>query len=150
MIQTDTKIPPRAASMLGYAGVAPFALLAPLQVFGHDEIGEQALRAFLAYGAVILSFLGGIRWGVATRFNGSRAGAWLVSVLPSLWAFFFLVWPDPLVTAWALLIGFAVMGLIDWLFPAPGAAPWMTGLRSRLTIAVVACHAVLASSLMTA
>jgi hypothetical protein len=37
--------------------------------------GQAALNAFLVYGAVILSFLGGIRWGDASssKFEADKA-----------------------------------------------------------------------------
>ena len=106
------------------------------------------MRGFLAYGAVILSFLGGIRWGVATRFDHSQAGALIFSVLPSLWAFACLLWPASNIAVWGLLLGFMVMGAADWLVPAPGSAAWLTALRARLSIAAVACHVFLITSLM--
>ena len=126
MIQVaNRKVPP--ANVLGYAGVLPFATLALVHVFASDPVADHALRGFLAYSAIILSFLGGVRWGVATRFDRFQSGALTISVLPSLWAFACLWWPDPLLAAWGLALGFAAMGLADWLVPAPGSVSWMIG-----------------------
>ena len=148
MNQVDLSVIPPTARLLGYAGVLPFAALALAHVFGNAAISGHALRSFLAYSAVILSFLGGIRWGVATRFEPSQAGALVISVLPGLWAFACLLWPDPGVAVWGLLLGFMTLGMADWLRPAPGSAAWMIGLRVRLSFAVVACHVVLIVSLI--
>jgi hypothetical protein len=148
MIQADNRLIPSPARVLGYAGVLPFATLALVHVFGGGDISPHALRAFLVYSALILSFLGGIRWGVATRFDRLQAGALTIAVLPSLWAFACLLWPDPSTAVWGLLVGFIILGLADWLLPAQGSAIWMTDLRARLSIAVVACHGVMITSLM--
>ena len=75
---------PAPAQVLGFAGLIPFAGCA-LAVAFLPEIKPEAADALLNYGAVILSFLGGIRWGFAV-FEGDRAGwiAYGVSVIPSL------------------------------------------------------------------
>lgn len=148
MIQTDNRVIPPPAKLLGYAGVVPFAALALAHFFASGAVAAHALQGFLAYGAVILSFLGGIRWGVATRFERLQASALVVSVLPSLWAFACLLWPDPVVALWGLLLGFMTLGLADWLLPAAGNSAWMTDLRARLSLAVVACHVLLITGLI--
>ena len=140
MIQADNRVVPPAARVLGYAGVLPFAALTLVQIFGDEAVAAFALRGFLAYSAVILSFLGGIRWGVATRFERLQASDLVISVLPSLWAFACLLWPDSDIAVWGLLLGFMLLGLADWFLPAPGGAAWMLDLRIRLTSAVVVCH----------
>jgi hypothetical protein len=126
--------------MLGYSGVIPFALLAALYVLDVPLFGRDVLGAFVVYGAVILSFLGGIRWGSAVAVDGSRpAGLWL-SVLPSLWAAFFLWWGPPAMAAWGLCAGFVLLGLADGFLTIPGFPSWMRRLRLRLSAAVVLCH----------
>ncbi|MEE4292852.1 MAG: DUF3429 domain-containing protein [Xanthomonadales bacterium] len=142
----STRTIPATAKLLGYAGVLPFGALALLHVFGSGPVEAHAERAFLLYGGIILSFLGGIRWGVATGKDRFRGIAPYLSVLPSLWAFFFLLWPDPRAALWGLLAGFVVMGLADRFQPAAGSADWMIVLRSRLTSAVIACFGVLIAS----
>jgi hypothetical protein len=131
----------RGPGLLGYAGVLPFALLATLAATAAGPPREIALTAFLFYSAVILSFLGGIRWGAAARQGSAGDSAYVVSVVPSLWAVACLAWPDPVVSAWGLALGFAVAGLGDWLRPGVGVPSWMRPLRARLTLAVLACHA---------
>jgi hypothetical protein len=148
MIQSDNRVIPYPAKLLGYAGVLPFVAFALAHFLGGVEVSGHALRGFLVYSALILSFLGGIRWGVATRFDRLPASALIISVLPSLWAFACLLWPDPNVAVWGLLSGFVVLGLADWLLPAAGIATWMTDLRARLSAAVVTCHAGLITSLI--
>lgn len=139
-MQLDRKTIPRKASVLGYSGVIPFAAAALLVALGNADMRQLALDGFLIYGAVILSFLGGIRWGAAASAGNNAARGLVVSVLPSLWAAFFLWWPSEQVSAWGLMAGFILMGLADWFYPGLKVAAWMMPLRLRLTLAVVACH----------
>ncbi|WP_322522207.1 DUF3429 domain-containing protein [Guyparkeria halophila] len=97
------------ARLAGYAGLIPFVI--PLLVVwfepGH---AEAAIAAQHAYAALILSFLGGIYWGVA--MSRQVVGWFWLSVLPSLWA-----WPALLLPTFAgtvmLAGGFALMLLLD-------------------------------------
>ena len=133
---------PTGPALLGYSGVLPFAALAIAILLVDGAWQNLALSAFLAYGAVILSFLGGIRWGAAARADKPRNGEYVLAVLPSLWAFACLLAESSVVATWGLLAGFALMGFADWLRPAPGTAPWLVTLRLRLTAAVVLCYAI--------
>jgi hypothetical protein len=47
------------------------------------------------------------------------------------------------------MLGFIILGMADWLLPAPGSAVWMRGLRARLSFAVVVCHLVVVAFLAT-
>ena len=131
---------PRAAAALGYGGVVPFAALAAVFAFGPDAAAQRSLDGFLIYGAVILSFLGGIRWGAASGAIREHGRTLTIAIAPSLWAALALWWPDPAASAWALMAGFVLMGVADWLRPGVGVPAWMRPLRVRLTLAVVLCH----------
>ena len=52
---------PKAACLLGFAGLIPFFTAAAIGLVGAIPLHDISLKALLAYGAVILSFLGGIR-----------------------------------------------------------------------------------------
>jgi hypothetical protein len=141
---------PRAPLYLGLAGLIPFlwgaltlvsdgAASFGLQAFGPRFIGPFVL---LSYGTVILAFMSGILWGFATRAEGQVAATgYALSVLPALWAFFF-VGGGPVSAAIYLIVGFVGLLGLDWLFWKQGLAPdwWMT-LRVMLTVVVVACLA---------
>ena len=72
---------PRAALLLGLAGLIPFLWGAASQLFpGLAEVGTATAGprfvgpyVSLAYGTVILSFMSGVLWGFATRATGSAA-----------------------------------------------------------------------------
>lgn len=132
-------IPP-APLWLGYAGVLPFAGLAAALALDAPA-PERVLTAFLVYSGLILSFLGGIRWGAAAA-ESAGAGPYVISVAPSLWAFACLLVPDPALSLWGLLAGFLVTGAVDVARPAAALAAWMPALRLRLTLAVAVCHGV--------
>lgn len=146
---------PRAALWLGLAGLLPFLwsvatqLSAPLFDWGLALLGPRFVGAYagLAYGTVILSFMSGVLWGFATR-AGDRAGlAYAVSVLPALWAFF-TVGGGPELAAINLMIGFAGLLCLDFLFWQWRLAPrWWMQLRVLLTTVVLACLCVTAFDL---
>ena len=127
---------PISALVLGIAGLIPFLGFAALAVTGYDggftSIGFSPRTILLAYGAVIASFLGGIRWGAAAARNGGNSD-YLLAIIPSLLAWAALALPAP----WDLrLLGILVLawGLIDQDLPRRGLVPrWMGNLRLVLS-----------------
>lgn len=71
----------RLARILGYVGLLPQLLAVLLVASGHSVAG--VLLATI-YSSVIVSFLGGIWWGVAVRRRTHQEALFIVSVLPSL------------------------------------------------------------------
>ncbi len=123
------------ARLLGYGGLIPFVGLAILSISSllPGEWRPTAATALIAYGAVILSFLGGIHWGIAfTQPRPPRiAFAW--GVLPSLLAWAGLLLP---LRAGLALTGTAILAcyLVDRsLYPGYGLTQWLV-LRRVLTI----------------
>lgn len=86
---------PAAAALPGFAGLLPplgvlVAELAVRRAVPSSPVALFGLRQVaLLYAGLILSFLGGMWWGIAaTRVPRERLGRWLVlAVVPSLWAF---------------------------------------------------------------
>jgi len=141
---------PRAALLLGLAGLIPFLWGALTLVsdgaagFGLQTFGPRFVAPYvlLSYGTVILAFMSGVLWGFATKAEGQVAATgYALSVLPALWAFFF-VGGGPISAAIYLIVGFIGLLGLDWLFWKQGLAPawWMT-LRVMLTVVVVGCLA---------
>jgi len=124
----------RSAQLAGVAGLIPF--LAPLGVaWGHPPWAAVALEVQAIYAAVILSFLGGIYWGLAlTR----EAGRWFwISVLPSLWGWAALLLPDAVVP-FSLAAGFALMFVIDRAARQRGwVESWFPRLRLGLGVTAI-------------
>ena len=137
---------PASAAWLGGAGLIPFAAAALLAMIAEDgELRSISLHAFVAYSAVILAFLGGVRWGAALGDAKWRPLA--LSVLPSLVAFgCLLIDVHHAIKLLGLL--YAVVGLFDVLRrPAPEWPAWFMKLRARLSGAVVVIHVVLVFAL---
>ena len=144
-MQTETSRDGRtAAQALGAAGLVPFVALAAMIWLGRgDVLGVPARPALALYGAVIASFLGGIRWGVAAA-RGLGSLDYALSVVPSLIASgaFALPLPWDLRALGALVL---VWGLVDQDLPRRGAVPSWLG-RLRLVLSGVAGLCLLAAA----
>ncbi len=128
------RIPP-APLVLGLGGLIPFWVLA-LGVLAGGAAGFGPGRlalALAAYGAIIVSFLGGIRWGFAVR-EGDGGLQYAISVLPALLAWAALAAPSP----WRLaLLGLLALALwpADVALVRAGIAPaWFGRLRMILSL----------------
>ena len=128
-----------AAMALGYAGLLPFVAGAALVWLVQGEAHVYAAMALSAYAAVILSFLGGIHWGLAMRQPVAPLPTLVWGVVPSL-----VAWPAVLMPAHAGLVLLGLMLVVSYLvdrrsYPPLGAAPWLV-LRFRLSaVAATAC-----------
>ena len=94
-IGSDQNIP-KAALILGLAGVLPFIVfgLLAITVGGGIVTPKLADTLLIGYGAIILSFMAGVRWGLALTAHreDDQALQLTVSVVPSLiaWAACFM------------------------------------------------------------
>jgi hypothetical protein len=130
--------------LAGGLGVVSFLVCAALILIGPPELVGTASDALATYGAIILSFLGGIQWGFATghayaaRENDALLRRLSVSVLPSLVAWTALLAPrEPRLV---ILAGaFLLVLLVDIRAAGSNRAPaWYPSLRWPLTLLVVA------------
>lgn len=135
--QVDPPLP-RGLLLLGWSGVLPFGL-AVLAAVVLPQWAGFAGAVFVSYGAVILSFLGGARWG---RALGEHVlpGRFVEAVIPSLIGFSALLM---LHTAWIALlllgIGFGIWLVIDqadrlW-------SPAYKRMRLGISVVVLLLHA---------
>jgi len=111
----------RTAWLLGLAGLLPFAASA-LGFFAAPEPWQGfAQGALIAYGAVILSFLGAVHWGLALRAPPDEAAMGparlTLGVVPALLGWVALLLPD----VFALTI--LALGLLG----TAGAEQWAHG-----------------------
>jgi glutaredoxin-related protein len=127
---------PRAGTWLGYAGLLPFVAALLGFLLGGDAREEYFSRQFIAYGAVILSFVGAVHWGVALGSGGMRVMRLSFSIMPALLAWAALLLPAA-PAAWLLLAGFILLRAWEASPPVAGTLPhWYRALRARLTAAV--------------
>jgi Protein of unknown function (DUF3429) len=138
----DTSLP-RPAAILGAAGLIPFIALA-VQVATVYPMGAAmrpaAQSGLVWYGAIILSFLGGVQWGLAVS-SADRSDAWRrygFSVLPAVVALLGL-WLDGRNGLIALAIALGIWGAYELWSTGLGEAPqWYGHLRIALTVVSVA------------
>jgi hypothetical protein len=124
--------PPTLAWALGLAGLIPFVLGSALQWYGPPGWRMLAGMALLSYGAVIVSFLGGIHWGLAMRASPVPVARLVWGVLPSLLGWLAVLLDSPwgqAVLALSLLACFAVDRSV---YRSSGLAFWLA-LRATLT-----------------
>ncbi len=133
---------PGSAAWLGGCGALPFIALSCAAPFVSGPTKTIVMHALAGYGAVILSFLGGVHWGLAiaeTRAP-SREPVWIrlaVSVLPSLAAWIALLTPAR-AGSFVLAASVAAMLWVDMRATRLGdAPPWYPRLRLPLTGVVV-------------
>lgn len=141
---TDEKLLalPRTVAWLGYGGLLPFVLLAPASLLDHHH-GAVWSDALVAYGAIILSFIGALHWGLAMtlpELSERQRSAWFAwSVVPAL-----IAWPavlfSPIVAAPLLVFGFIAHYLQDRRLAGQANLPdWYLPLRLRLSSVAVIC-----------
>jgi hypothetical protein len=128
------------ARLLGHAGLLPFVLGALLVWMGlAPDLHAFVTLALSAYAGIIVSFLGGIHWGLAFRHSAPPASLFIWGVLPSL-----VAWMAVLMPPYAGLVLHGTMLLVCYavdrrVYPAQGIAHWLT-LRFRLSaVASLAC-----------
>lgn len=124
---------------LGAAGVIPFPLLTAMSWIQWPYQAPSQF-ALMAYGAVILSFVGALHWAFAMLADGlaerERTRHYLWSVLPALLGWIALLLP-PVATLPLLLAGFWSHYLLDRRLAARVTLPhWYPPLRLGLTLTV--------------
>ncbi|MBL8428755.1 MAG: DUF3429 domain-containing protein [Dechloromonas sp.] len=132
---------PTSVAWLGYGGLLPFLVLMPASLIDHH--GAVWSDALYAYGAIILSFIGALHWGMAMilpDLSERQRSAWFVwSVVPAL-----IAWPallfSPLLAAPLLVFGFVAHYLQDRRLADQVTLPgWYLPLRLRLSIVAIVC-----------
>ena len=149
-MDAERNVPPTAL-WLGGLGAFPFVALAGAEPFLEGAPRLLVAHALVAYGATILSFLGGVHWGlaIASRSNAGHPEfrtRLIVSVVPSLAAWVALLFPERI----GLLIVAAAIAAMLWVdlraTRAGHAPPWYPKLRIPLTCVVVAALLIGASA----
>lgn len=134
--------PVKTAWFLALAGFVPFAAMAMLMLASgkYHPFFPVIEDAFRTYSAIILSFLGGTRWGMALLGKTVSARVISFSVLPALCGWLALFLPAP-VSITILLLGYCAQGAWDSMSIHAGGAPdWFAQLRIILTLLVAFAH----------
>lgn len=125
--------PGPVALKIGYAGLLPFLLGALLVWLVRADAHPYATLMLSCYAAVVLSFLGGVHWGLGMRQPDASPTVFWWGVLPGAAA-----WVGVMMPPYAGLVVHGVMLVACYLvdrrtYPLLGAAAWLT-LRFRLTV----------------
>ena len=143
--------PPAGPWILGLAGLVPFVFFtAAAAGLAPDPLPLIAKPAFVAYGAVIVSFLGGVRWGfeIGARPDAPSTPVLAAATAPSIvgWLAFLVQMQAADLALGLLAIAFALMWLWDVASSGEGVRRppnWYPALRTVLTAGVLLSGAVL-------
>lgn len=127
---------PTPALFLGFSGLIPF-MSAPLLMAATQSFYPELAYAQVVYGAAIVSFLGGARWGFAIPAGSPAQPDWMNlgnSVIPSLLAWIALLCKDNITEgALVVLMGLGLSLHYD-LTLLPGYPSWFKAMRTVLTL----------------
>lgn len=134
---------PRPALLLGWLGVLPFAASCLGVVAGSARTAELASQVLVVYATVIVSFMGGVQWGLAMIAPDGGSATLprrlAISTLPALAAFVMAALPVQSAML-GLAAVFCALLAYDAVTVRAGVAPrWYLALRVQLTAAVVLC-----------
>lgn len=123
---------PRVPALMGYGGLIPF-VCSGIGVWVPD-LSELALRSLTAYGAIILSFVGAVHWGLALAggASGCRDKLFMYSVCPALLGWVALLL-NPVVGLPVLMAGFIGARLVERKACESAIPAWYPRLRTHLT-----------------
>jgi hypothetical protein len=146
--QTDLRAAPPVALWPGLAGLLPFVGGVVGLWIGPAAFAPWLWKALIGYGAIILTFVGAIHWGIALGLphggdtdpsNATIAFGYGWSVLPALLGWLAILLPPGLALG-LLVAGFAVQLFIDARIAAAHRLPaWYLALRLLLTAVVITC-----------
>ena len=127
---------PAALQVIGYGALVPPVAMAMVIFLTYPSPGaESALRAEIGYGAALLSFIGGIRWGLAVAAGGGhllfRPLSLATLPMPFAWIVFFM---EPRVALAALMAGFVLLLLAERAGPPSPMPGWYRALQLPFTI----------------
>ena len=129
---------PAGPFWLCWAGDLPFAAASGAAFLG-SAAPIDPVRVLIAYACVILSFMGGAQWGLATAAPAVDVRRFGLSVIPAL-----IAWPALLLAAvpalGLLVLAFAALCGYDlWTVRQKLAPAWYGRLRLQRTGAVIVC-----------
>ncbi|XP_048352193.1 transmembrane protein 69 [Sphaerodactylus townsendi] len=133
------KFSPKPALYLSVAGLIPFVSI-PLLMAIQETSYPELVFAQIAYGASIVSFLGGIRWGFALPEGSPAKPDWINlanSIVPPVLAWIALLCKDSSMEAGILVIMGLGIALHYDLALLPTYPSWFKALRAIVTLVAV-------------
>lgn len=130
--------PPAGLWIIALLSVAPFPVSAAAFAYGQPDQAGPALTILLTWSAVVLSFLGGVRWGLETGLDRPRVYRQVISVLSAAAAWGLLIARHRIPDRW-ILAGGIVAFLIQWLFDHQGPNVPARYPKLSTTVTAAAC-----------
>ncbi len=130
-----SKTPP-IVLFYGLSGLIPF-LAAPVATLIWPDFRWQFTESLLWWAAIILSFLGGARWGAAVQAAQPAPGLIGAAMLPSIIGWLILLAPAKFRVAQLLALAVALLLHLAWDWRANGLPGWYGRLRLTLTAGAV-------------
>lgn len=136
-MRVEPRRAPRIVLVYGLLGLSGF-LGTPIVGALAAEYRDVAAAVLVAYAALILSFLGGARWGFAVEKPAPSPTTVSLAMIPTLYALALLALPPSL--RQGQLGGLAAGLALQWLWDirAPGLPAWYPRLRTLLTVGALA------------
>jgi hypothetical protein len=135
---------PILAVILGLAGIIPFLLCGLAAAQANSPAAILAAYVLIAYGAVILAFLGGVHWGftLSTTHDPAETPRLILGVLPALagWAALAaaLYARQPVIGLLILIAAFILTIVVEWQGHRRGWVPaGYIGMRLAITCVVI-------------
>lgn len=139
-IRTETHVhagasAPRPLWAIALLGLAPFPVSALVYLYGPTDLAGPALTVLLTWSAVMLGFLGGIRWGLESGRAEPRWTRLAQSVLSPIAGWSLIFARGKVDAAW-LLCGFLAAFILQWLYDhtAPDVPARYPRLMTTLTL----------------
>lgn len=122
------KSAPLPAILYGFGGIVPFVF--PPLYFIMNSFSPFLATSQLMYGATILAFVGGVKWGNAVAKGDISHEQIGFSTVPSLVAWSALLVPEPV---GCLVLSSGLVGALYLDLTSSGYPPWFNAIRACLT-----------------
>jgi hypothetical protein len=126
---------PPSLWILAVLALLPFPISAGIYGYGPPEAAREAVTLLLTWSAMVLSFLGGVRWGLESGRAEPRAARLALAVLFAVVAWALLLARWRLQLAWTLT-AYLVAFMLQWL--SDHATPDTAARFPRLSTVVTA------------
>ena len=129
-----------AAQLLAYLAAAPLIAASLVIVAGEDRAAEFSAHAMAIYGAALIVFFGGVRWGVAVMKESgptlrALAGAAvpLIAAMPLFMPIGQPLWKFPVIMA---IVALLLVDDLNATRRGSGAPHWYLAVRLPLTVLI--------------
>ena len=106
---------PKPLWIIALAGLMPFPAAALVYVYGPARMSGAALTVLFTWSAVMLGFLGGVRWGLESGRAEPRWARLALSAVSPIGGWALLFARGAIETPW-LLGGFMAAFILQWLY----------------------------------